>query len=323
MNLVCVLSGHSAAPQRVAWAHHRFGKALVAAVGDEFVVWSNYVGETNDNGSQKADQDQMERKYAQKVESNASGSALSSPIHPSIVPQFAPTILGLSFAPPEYGPMFACACADGTIHIFSAADASFSAGWQGEEFVAVPTRQPCTAVSWSPCYAPGTIFSLPAGEGAPVPGTTGPTGAMGAATATAGPVAIPAPRLVSSSHGDRAVRVWKYLTQDRHWMQEHELHDLPPGTTCVRDVAWAPSSGLPFSYIAAGTEEGVVAIWMQDGVEGRWKATLLPMTFNTAVCRLVWSTQGTVLTVSCQDGSTTMWMEQPNDSVWECVHSNS
>ena len=45
-----------------------------------------------------------------------------------------------------------------------------------------------------------------------------------------------------------------------------------PRRDWVRDVAWAPSIGLPYSTIASCSQDGTVAIWTQDEDGGPWKA---------------------------------------------------
>lgn len=43
----------------------------------------------------------------------------------------------------------------------------------------------------------------------------------------------------------------------------------------VRDVAWAPSLGLPMNTIASASQDGKVFIWSEDA-PGVWEPTPLP-----------------------------------------------
>lgn len=78
-----------------------------------------------------------------------------------------------------------------------------------------------------------------------------------------------------------------------------------------REVSWAESQGLPFHYVAAGSEEGFVAIWEFD--EEEWKLVHADQSSaNGAVTRLSWSEVGTFLLVSYADGRVVMWKETSN-----------
>lgn len=96
------------------------------------------------------------------------------------------------------------------------------------------------------------------------------------------------------------------------------LHGDPTGMPFNRDpswreVSWAKSEGLPFHYVAAGAEEGFVAIWEHD--EEEWKLVLADQSSSShgAVTRLSWSEVGTFLLVSYTDGHVAMWKETNND----------
>ncbi|KAF9037833.1 WD40 repeat-like protein [Hymenopellis radicata] len=101
----------------------------------------------------------------------------------------------------------------------------------------------------------------------------------------------------------------------------------------VRDVAWAPSIGLPRSYIATASQDRTVLIWTKDGA-GPWvKNQLYPPPaaqqagaapakssgrFDDVVWRVSWSLAGNLLAVSCGDGKVTLWKETLKGE-WECV----
>lgn len=204
-----------------------------------------------------------------------------------------------AWAPVEFGPMVALASSVGEVHILHAKTPDFR-NWEAQS----PFRahnSGCNSVSWCPCLAPSALLSLPLGT----PGSQQQS------------MALPPPRLVTGGN-ERAVRIWRYLAQDRHWLQEQELCELPADTTAVADAAWASNVGIPFSYIAAATDEGAVAVWAQDGNDGKWNCTALPV-FASPVSRVSWSAVGTVLCVDCADGTSTLWRED-SSGAWGELH---
>jgi protein transport protein SEC13 len=208
------------------------------------------------------------------------------------------------WAPSEFGAMIAVARGDGHVLILSS-KAPDLAAWEMTSFMA---HDGVVGVSWSPCLAPGTLLHMPLG----VPQQN--------AAQQQPAITIPSPRIVTCG-SDRTVRIWRYLAQDRHWLQEQDLSsDLPPAVTCVHDVAWAPNPGLPFGYIAAGTEEGLVTIWLQDGCDGRWNSLTMPDRFAAPVCRVGWSSAGSLLHINCADGMHTVWKENASGE-WSCLLS--
>ena len=94
-------------------------------------------------------------------------------------------------------------------------------------------------------------------------------------------------------------------TQATSWEREHALSGH---SDWVRDVAWAPPSGIPMNTIASCSEDGAVFIWNQHEPEGPWNRTELPR-FSAPVWRVSWSLTGTLLAVSCGDNTVTLWKE--------------
>jgi WD40 repeat protein len=113
------------------------------------------------------------------------------------------------------------------------------------------------------------------------------------------------------------VYIWRFAVQDRHWVREELSTDLC--TAHWQEVSWAPNNGLPFTYIAAGSADGLVVIWSQDGLDGKWKAVLLPQQ-EDRIGRLSWSHVGSFLLISCANGAASMWKEQSSGE-WEQVSS--
>lgn len=200
--------------------------------------------------------------------------------------QFPGAVTCLAWAPQELGLMFACGCSNGKVYVVTA-----EADWS------VSTIEDAhaggvTGVSWCPCLPPTGLMTMP----------------LSAQQQGQAPsLVIPFPRLVSCGN-EKSLRIWRFAPQDRSWLREHELNDFGVSTTAVRDVAWAPNCGLPFSYIAACSNEMTVHVWMQDGLDGRWKSVALPL-FDSQVCRVSWSLVGTFLSVACANGRATLWKE--------------
>eukprot|EP00003_Mantamonas_plastica_P031323 TRINITY_DN80_c0_g1_i8.p2 TRINITY_DN80_c0_g1~~TRINITY_DN80_c0_g1_i8.p2 ORF type:complete len:150 (-),score=64.40 TRINITY_DN80_c0_g1_i8:63-512(-) len=76
----------------------------------------------------------------------------------------------------------------------------------------------------------------------------------------------------------------------------------------VRDVAWAPSVGLPTSTIASCSQDKKVIIWTQEAEDDEWEAAELPE-FDDVVWRVSWSVAGNTLAVSCGDNKVSMWKQ--------------
>jgi WD40 repeat protein len=81
----------------------------------------------------------------------------------------------------------------------------------------------------------------------------------------------------------------------------------------VRDVAWAPNTGMPFNIIASCSEDRSVFIWKQTERDGQWMPTLMK-SFDSPVWRVSWSVTGNVLAVSTGDHSVTLWKQSVDES---------
>jgi len=122
-----------------------------------------------------------------------------------------------------------------------------------------------------------------------------------------------AKRLVTASC-DYSVKIWRE-TPEGVWEQEKssltKQHD-----DWVRDVAWAPSSGLPTNIIASCSEDRHVFIFSQE--QGQpWECVSLPK-FEAPVWRVSWSITGHVLAVSSGDHQVTLW-KQSLDKNWRQI----
>lgn len=92
-----------------------------------------------------------------------------------------------------------------------------------------------------------------------------------------------------------------------------------PHSGWVRDVAWAPSIGMPTQTIASCAEDKCVQIWSQVVGTTAWTVKRLPA-FEAVVWRLSWSVAGNILAVSVADGKVTLWKEDL-DGEWVMIEA--
>ncbi|KEG11869.1 putative protein transport protein Sec13 [Trypanosoma grayi] len=205
-----------------------------------------------------------------------------------------------AWAPAEYGKIFAVGCASGAVMVFAGRDQQ----WSHTELSAHPSA--CCSLSWAPSLPPGTLLTVPleselrGGSSSPPP---------------PGGMPLAPPRIVTCG-GERCVKVWTLCGEE--WKPQELPVDVDASW---RVVAWSPSMGVPFTYIAAGSDEGFVVVWSQDGpARGEWNRMVLPQQ-EFGVTKLSWSLVGTFLLVSCANGTANMWQESASSRGWEraCV----
>jgi protein transport protein SEC13 len=204
------------------------------------------------------------------------------------------SVNSISWAPHEYGLILACASSDGRIStIEHKVDTWIVKDFQNDTLG-------CNSVSWAPYGAYDPHESLAAVSST----TQGDDGNN---------QVVPTMRLVTGSC-DNTVRFWRYSLANGQWLEETKVDNKSPHNDWVRDVAWAPTSGLPSNIIASCSEDRSVHIWSDSGDDGTWKSTLLKV-FDSPVWRVSWSVTGNVLAVSCGDNMVTLW-KQDTDSSW-------
>jgi protein transport protein SEC13 len=196
----------------------------------------------------------------------------------------ASSVNALAWAPLEYGLQLACASSDGKVSVLTHRD---------DDSWGVETITDCAmgvnAVAWAPSHHLGGGKGDAGSEGAnAVPGV--PQGSTVKRIATAG--------------CDNVVRVYRQVAGGA-WDREAELR---AHGDWVRDVAWAPCSGLGGNTLASCADDGTVVMWRQAQAGGAWTADQLPV-FPAPVWRLSWSATGNLLAVSCGDNSVTLWKE--------------
>eukprot|EP01099_Mayorella_cantabrigiensis_P003560 TRINITY_DN2708_c0_g1_i1.p1 TRINITY_DN2708_c0_g1~~TRINITY_DN2708_c0_g1_i1.p1 ORF type:complete len:328 (-),score=82.94 TRINITY_DN2708_c0_g1_i1:73-993(-) len=190
------------------------------------------------------------------------------------------SVNSVAWAPHELGLCFAAASSDGSISIHTFKETS----WDSQKF---PAHQiGVNAISWAPSTS--ALTSSPANQFPNIP------------------------RLVSGGC-DNLVKIWRY--QDNQWHPEV----LPQKSNdWIRDVAWAPSLGLPSNIIATCSQDGTVVIWTEENPNS-WKPIELKR-FPDVVWRVSWSVTGNILAVSSGDNDVTLWKESLTGH-WECISS--
>lgn len=99
------------------------------------------------------------------------------------------------------------------------------------------------------------------------------------------------------------------MEEDDKWVEEQKLESH---SDWVRDVAWAPSVGLPTSYIASCSQDRRVIIWSTTPESGgKWTSRVLH-TFDDVVWHVSWSVMGNILAVSGGDNKVSLWKEALN-----------
>ncbi len=88
-----------------------------------------------------------------------------------------------------------------------------------------------------------------------------------------------------------------YSEEKAEWIEEAKLDGH---SDWVRDVAWAPSIGLPRTVIASCSQDRRVILWTNDGISSSWTQRVLH-TFDDVVWHVSWSVTGNILAVSGGD----------------------
>ena len=261
------LEGHEGPVWQVAWAHPtRHGRPILASASHDgrVIIW------VEDNPGI----------WRQMYDYSWHGSSVNS----------------VSFAPCEYGLIFACASSDGFVSICSQQS---DGSWDERRVSESPDGGAYThpngamSISWAPAIAPGGLW---------MPDR-----------------AAPPPMRIVTAGGDHLVKIWKFDEQSNNWI----LDGIPlkAHRELVRSVAWAPNVGLPRSIIASAGQDKKVIIWSQEleteNGSNDWTKTELP-TFPSPVWSVSWSPTGSVLGVAHGDDKCTLWKEELDGS-WKNI----
>nr|XP_043631717.1 protein transport protein SEC13 homolog A-like [Erigeron canadensis] len=193
------------------------------------------------------------------------------------------SVNSIAWAPHELGLVLACGSSDGNISVHTARS---DGGWDTTKiYQAHPVG--VTSITWAPSMEPGSLIG--SGEFDPV-------------------------QKLASGGNDNTVKIWKFSNGE--WKLDC-ASALKMHTDMVRDVAWAPSLGLPKSTIASGSQDGTVVIWTLGKEGGEWKGKVLN-DYKAPVWRVSWSLTGNLLAVASGDNNVTLWKEAA-DGEWQEV----
>jgi len=198
------------------------------------------------------------------------------------------SVNSISWAPHELGLMLACGSSDGYISILTWKDND----WHKYKFPVKAHESGVNAVSWAPAPLPSSLMTQ-----------TGENNYRA--------------RLVTGGC-DHAVKIW-HQQLNGEWKPQPEVV-LTQHSDWVRDVAWAPNIGLPYSTIASCSQDGSVIIWTQTDSNSKWTHKELPLKHGSTpsvVWRVSWSITGNILAVSGSANNVTLWKETGDD--WQCI----
>lgn len=278
-HLVDTLKGHDGPVWSLAWAHPRFGSILASAGYDGRVI------------------------IWKEQESSASTTAAAAGGNGSWMKikeytGHTASVNSVQWAPHELGAMLACASSDGRCTVLHFRD---DGTWQ--EYVWMAHHGGANAVSWDAAVPAGALLAAQAP-------------ASGGQQTTTSSSSAPLQRRLATGGCDHLVKIWQFSTTSQAWIEESVLrgHD-----DWVRDVAFAPSIGLPRTRLASCGQDKRVKIWVQSKPGEEWvERELQEDGFPDVVWRLSWSLSGAVLAVSGGDNKVGLWRETVKGA-WECV----
>lgn len=194
--------------------------------------------------------------------------------------------------------MLACASSDGSISILKR---TADDDWESRK-ITNAHGVGVNAISWAPPISSvSTIYRQNVTSG-------GAPGSGDTSTLLSRPMLV---RRFVSGGCDHLLKVWKHDEDNDRWVEERQLDSH---NDWVRDVAWAPSIGLPKWYIASCSQDKKVIIWTNNegpNAPNDWEARLLGE-FDDIVWHVSWSVMGNILAVSWGENRVSLWKEDMN-----------
>eukprot|EP00468_Gymnochlora_sp_CCMP2014_P001343 CAMPEP_0167741870 /NCGR_PEP_ID=MMETSP0110_2-20121227/1099_1 /TAXON_ID=629695 /ORGANISM="Gymnochlora sp., Strain CCMP2014" /LENGTH=316 /DNA_ID=CAMNT_0007625975 /DNA_START=30 /DNA_END=980 /DNA_ORIENTATION=+ len=190
------------------------------------------------------------------------------------------SVNSVTWGPHEFGRIFAAASADGSVSVHKFIDNRWVRG-----VIPQAHQGGVNAVSWAPAIPSASLV------------------AQGA---------IPKPQMRLVTGGcDNLVKIWAYNEGKDVWDLQQTLSKHKGW---VRDVAWAPSLGLPGNTVASCSEDSTVVIWTDEKKGSMEVAHSIEC--KDKVWRVSWSTMGNVLAVSEGNSKVQLWKESV-DGKWQ------
>jgi protein transport protein SEC13 len=195
------------------------------------------------------------------------------------------SVNSIEWCPFEYGVALACASSDGNVYVLRCDTTTWE--WSREVEIHAD-KVGCNSVTWAPYGALGSLT---------------PDGRWVMKLACGG--------------ADQTVKIYRCEMDQQNGAIWHvdQPEILEHHKDWVRDVAWAPSVGLPYNLLASCSEDGSVCIWSQEAENEKWKKEELP-NFKAPVWRVAWSVTGSLLAVSAGDSDVTLWKESLDEKKW-------
>lgn len=319
VKLLATLVGHDAPVWQVQWAHPKFGSILASCGYDRnVIIWKEQdptaAGSVSLAGSKPTGMGSFPNSSHQANSAsigNSSSGATNSwvKIHQHSVHELS--VNSIAWASHEFSLCLACGSSDGTVSILTYHGAGYStdslatdnsSGWSVTRFAAHPSG--VNAVSWAP-FSPNQSSSLL--SSAPS------TQAMAQQTASE-----PLMMRLASGGCDNVVHIWSVAISSASsgsraaWQCEATLEGH---TDWIRDVAWAPSIGLPSSLVASASQDGSVRIWSRDGPNRKWESYTIELG-SDPVWRVSWSLTGNILAVTHGDNKVSLYKQSQDRSSW-------
>jgi len=212
------------------------------------------------------------------------------------------SVNAVAWGPQTFGLSLASASADG--HVLVHNYKPEQKGWASQ---LIPAHKGgVNALSWGPDVKTGALLALNAAtqvdaKGQPIPGSQ--------------QQAVKVSRRLVTAGCDNRIKIWREM--DGQWLEQKLFvnGDNAHGDW-VRDVAWAPSLGMPHNTIASCSEDKTVIIWCEDS-QGQWRKAKV-LAFKSKVWRVSWSLMANILAVAQGDNKVSLWKESL-DGDWKCL----
>jgi len=88
----------------------------------------------------------------------------------------------------------------------------------------------------------------------------------------------------------------------------------------IRDIAWAPSMGLPVSVLASCSQDKQVIVWTSENHGPYSPKPLSSEPFPDVVWKVSWSPMGLLLAVAYGDDKISIW-KQTLEGEWICQNA--
>jgi protein transport protein SEC13 len=213
------------------------------------------------------------------------------------------SVNSVSWGPHSFGLSLAAASADGNISVHTYKPEQKN--WDKKVFAG--HKGGVNALSWGPDLKTGALLAMNA--------AADQKSAASAAATSAAAAALKVSRRFVTGGCDNRIKIWREM--DGQWIEQKLfVNGDNAHNDWVRDVAWAPSLGLPTNTIASCSDDKTVIIWTEDA-HGQWRKAKT-LAFKVRVWKVTWSLMGNILAVAQGDNKVSLWKEAL-DGDWKCL----